>query len=75
MPTQEDFQALREVEVAWLAGELSRAIENLAYPVGMGVAPMHYHVEAAAKMLFERYAKMIEMAHTTAHSSARRGAS
>lgn len=66
MPNQEDFQALREVEVAWLASELSRAIANLAYPVGMGVAPQHYHVEAAAKTLFERYAKMIEMAHGAA---------
>lgn len=62
-PSAEDFAALREVEVEWLSGELSRAIKNLAYPVGMGIAPQPYHVESAAKKLFERYAKMIEMAH------------
>lgn len=69
MPTSEDFQALREAEVAWLSAELSRAISNLAYPVGLGVAPLDCHVEAAAKTLFERYAKMIEMAHKAALSS------
>jgi len=66
MAEQSDMDALREVEVAWLSRELSRAIKNLAYPVGMGVAPLDYHVESAAKTLFERYAKMIEMAREAA---------
>lgn len=58
----EAFEALREIEVAWLAGELSRAIANLGYPVGMGLPPSPEHCERAAATLFERYAKMIEMA-------------
>ena len=63
-PTADDFAALREVEEAWLSSELSRAIKNLAYPVGMGKAPQACHMDAAARFLFDRYAKMIEMAHT-----------
>lgn len=63
------MEALREIEVAWLSRELGRAIANLAYPVGCGAAPTDYHLEAAAKALFERYAKMIEMARRAAVSS------
>ena len=58
----DDFEALREVEEAWLASEIGRAIANLAYPVGCGSAPMDYHLQSAAKALFNRYAKMIKMA-------------
>lgn len=58
----DDFGALRDVEVEWLSSELSRAISNLAYPVGMGIAPHETHIKNAAGALFERYAKMIEMA-------------
>lgn len=60
--TADDFAALRDVEEAWLAAELGRAIANLAYPVGCGSPPHDYHLKAAAKALFDRYAKMIEMA-------------
>lgn len=60
------MEALREIEVAWLSRELGRAISNLSYPVGCGVAPADYHLEAAAKALFERYAKMIKMARLAA---------
>jgi len=63
---REDFAALREIEVAWLSAELSRAISNLTYPVGMGRAPYPQHIKSAAEILFERYAKMIELAHKAA---------
>lgn len=63
-----DIEALREVEEEWLANELGRAIANLAYPVGCGAAPTDYHLKAAARALFNRYAKMIEMARTAAIS-------
>lgn len=62
-PTAADFAALREVEVAWLMDNLSGAIANLGYPVGCGVPPSPGHLKRAAETLFERYAKMIEMAH------------
>ena len=64
----EGMEALREIEVAWLSRELGRAISNLAYPVGCGAAPTDYHLESAAKALFERYAKMIEMAARNART-------
>lgn len=63
-----DMEALREVEEEWLARELGRAIRNLAYPVGCGAAPHDYHLKAAAKALFDRYAKMIEMARAQARA-------
>jgi hypothetical protein len=59
----EAFEALREIEVAWLSRELSGAIANLGYPVGMGISPHPEQIKKAATALFERYAKMIEMAH------------
>lgn len=65
-PSAADFAILREVEVVWLSEQLSRAISNLAYPVGMGRAPHPEQIKSAASVLFERYAKMIEMAHATA---------
>lgn len=52
---------LREIEREWLADELGRAIANLGYPVGMGVAPPREILLNAADNLFDRYAKMIEM--------------
>jgi hypothetical protein len=58
----EGLEALREIEVAWLSEQLSRAIANLGYPVGCGVAPHPEQVKRAATTLFERYASMIEMA-------------
>lgn len=61
-----DMEALREVETEWLSSELERAIKNLGYPVGMGIAPHPEHLRAAAKALFERYAKMIELARANA---------
>ena len=54
---------LREVEIAWLSEQLSFSISNLGYPVGMGIAPHPDSIKKAATTLFERYAKMIEMAH------------
>lgn len=60
--TPEDFAALREVEVEWLIDNLEGAIKNLSYPVGCGVAPKYEHLKFAGEKLFERYAKMIEMA-------------
>ncbi len=53
---------LRKVETNWLANELGNAIANLGYPVGCGVAPKPQALKTAANMLFDRYAKMIEMA-------------
>lgn len=53
---------LRETEVAWLEKELGDAIANLGYPVGMGIRPHPKQLKYAAKRLFERYAKMIELA-------------
>jgi hypothetical protein len=61
-----DFAILREVEVAWLSQQLSDSIANLGYPVGMGMAPHPDQIKKAAETLFERYAKMIEMAHKAA---------
>lgn len=61
-PSKKDFQMLRKVEVEWLSEQLSDAIANLAYPVGMGVAPKPHHIKRAAETLFGRYARMIEMA-------------
>lgn len=58
----EGIEVLREVETAWLAEQLSRAISNLAYPVGCGRAPYPEHINSAATILFDRYVKMIEMA-------------
>lgn len=57
-----DIEALREIEEEWLANELGRAIKNLAYPVGCGAAPHDHHLKAAARALFDRYARMIELA-------------
>lgn len=54
--------ALREAEVAWLSGELSRAIANLGYPVGCGIAPHPEQIAHAAEIIFDRYAAMIRMA-------------
>lgn len=56
--------ALREFEIAWLSNRLSESIANLGYPVGMGIAPHPESIKKAATILFERYAKMIEMART-----------
>jgi cytochrome P450 len=61
-----DMDALREVEIEWLAGELGRSIANLGYPVGCGVPPSPEHLQKAAETLFARYAKMIEMARANA---------
>ena len=61
-PTTADFEALREVETEWLANELSFAIKNLGYPVGCGIAPHSDTMKKAANKLFDRYAKMIELA-------------
>lgn len=61
-----DMDVLREVEVEWLAGELSRSIAGLGYPVGCGVPPHPDQIKKAAETLFERYAKMIEMARANA---------
>ena len=58
----EGMEALREIEVAWLSDRLSTSIANLGYPVGCGVPPHPEQIKRAAELLFERYAKMIEMA-------------
>lgn len=58
----EGMEALREIEIAWLSDKLSASIANLGYPVGCGVPPHPEHIKSAATTLFERYAKMIEMA-------------
>ena len=56
------IEMLRDVETKWLTAELGRSIANLGYPVGMGVAPHHDTLMKAATTLFDRYAKMIELA-------------
>jgi hypothetical protein len=61
-----DMDTLREVEVEWLSGELARAIAGLGYPVGCGVPPHPDQVKKAAETLFDRYAKMIELARANA---------
>ncbi len=66
---EDDLEALRETEVAWLSAELGRSIANLAYPVGCGVAPTTEHMEKAANALFDRYLKMVRMAHSAARTS------
>ncbi len=58
----EGMEALREVEVAWLSDQLASSIANLGYPVGMGIPPHPDQIKKAATTLFDRYAKMIEMA-------------
>lgn len=68
-PTAEDFEVLRELEVAWLTSTLCDSIANLGYPVGMGMAPNPEQIKKAATTLFERYAKMIAMARGCAFSS------
>lgn len=62
---------LREKEEAWLSKELARSISSLAYPVGMGIAPKSHHLKNAARTLFERYARMIEMARAAGQKEAR----
>lgn len=61
-----DMDVLREVEIEWLSIELSRSIANLGYPVGCGVPPHPDQVKKAAETLFDRYAKMIELARQNA---------
>lgn len=69
-PTAADFEALREVETEWLATELGNAIANLGYPVGCGIAPHPETLRKAATKLFDRYAKMIELARNAGDQSA-----
>jgi hypothetical protein len=69
-----DLEALREVEVAWLANELGASIANLGYPVGMGQRPREEALKIAAANLFDRYATMIEMARNTAYLQGRESA-
>lgn len=57
-----EIAMVREIEVEWLAAELAASIANLGYPVGMGLAPHPEQVKKAAEKLFDRYAKMIDMA-------------
>ncbi len=59
---KEAIALLRTLEIEWLTDELRRAIANLCYPVGMGIAPHPETLRKAAERLFERYAEMIEMA-------------
>lgn len=72
MSDQSDMDVLREVEVAWLSERLSESIAGLGYPVGMGIAPHPDQISKAAGILFERYAKMIEMARKAALSTGQR---
>lgn len=65
-----DMEVLREIEVAWLSDRLSESITNLGYPVGCGIAPHPEQIAKAANILFDRYAKMIEMARESAKTSA-----
>ena len=65
--TPEDFEVLREVETTWLADEWARAIANLGYPVGCGIAPNPEQMKHAADRLFERYLKMFRMVHEAAN--------
>jgi hypothetical protein len=65
-PKPEDFAILREIETELLIENLSESIANLGYPVGCGISPTYDHLKRAADTLFERYAKMIEMAHGVA---------
>lgn len=58
----EGMEALRKVETAWLAEALSTSIANLGYPVGCGATLHPKDAEKAAAALFDRYAKMVEMA-------------
>lgn len=51
----------REVEIEWLAAELSRSIANLGYAVGCGLAPHPDHTRRAAEELFDRYARIKSM--------------
>jgi hypothetical protein len=68
-PKPEDFAILREIETEWLIENLSESIANLGYPVGCGISPTYDHLKRAADTLFERYAKMIEMAHGVAQQA------
>ena len=61
-PTAADFETLREVETEWLARELCDGIAGLGYPVGCGIAPHPDTLKKAATKIFDRYAKMIELA-------------
>lgn len=63
-----EIEMLREVETKWLAAQLGLAISNLAYPVGMGIEPHPEALAKAADTLFDRYAKMIEMARAEART-------
>lgn len=67
-----DIEALREIETAWLAEELSHAIANLGYPVGCGIPPYIGHMQLAASKLFDRYARMIELARKAGLEEGRR---
>lgn len=56
------IRALKEAEIAWLSKELGDAIAGLSYPVGMGIRPREDQLKQAAEILFDRYARMIELA-------------
>ncbi len=56
------IEEIREAEIAWLSETLGESIANLGYPVGCGQAPHPETLKKAATTLFDRYAKMIELA-------------
>lgn len=58
----EGMEALREMEVEWLADSLGIAISSLGYPVGCGQAPHPDALRLAGTKVFERYAKIVELA-------------
>lgn len=66
--SDEDWDALREVERAWLAKELARAIANLGYPVGMGIAPSQEHIDRMAGTLADRAVSQVRQAVTAARA-------
>lgn len=70
---EDDLEALRETEVLWLSDQLGKSIANIPYPVGCGVAPDVQRLETAANTLFDRYLKMVRMAHLAARANQQTG--
>lgn len=59
---EKGMDALREAEVVWLADSLAESIANLPYPVGCGNSPLPEATRLAAEKIFDRYAKIVELA-------------
>jgi len=54
------LSALRDMEIKWVADVLGRSIQNLGYPVGMGIAAHPDACTKAATTLVDRWIVITE---------------